>query len=665
MREEFNYDSNQMDENAGQEAKENEHRNEEVKAARDMTQQAGEEVTGSQKDTNAAQAAGQTQTGSEAQAVGQTQTGSEAQAAGQTQIGSERQTAGQAQPMGGTTYSWVNPKLQQGSQSGTTASGEQGTWKGTSTFGGQGTWKGASASAGQTNQSAQQTQAGAAGNAGQAGQNSWQTNYQYSTGQGSQARGQHAEFATPAKTKRARTKKARKPMGLGKKWMVNVSMALVFGLVAGGVFYGVNRVGGSFNSSSATEAAVTPTLATTETSGESVTTASSSSSSTSSVATVAANCMPSLVTISTMSVEEMQSFFGGTQSYEVEGAGTGVIVGQNETELLIATNDHVVSGATQLSVGFIDESSVEAQVKGTDSETDLAVVAVKLSDISEETMSQIKIATLGNSDDLVLGEQVVAIGNALGYGQSVTSGYVSALNRDLTLSDGNGSTYTSTGLIQTDAPINSGNSGGALLNMKGELIGINEAKSSSTSSGTTVDGIGFAIPISKAEPILEGLMNLTTREKVSDDQASYLGITCADVTSSISQMYNMPTGVCVTDVVEGSPADAAGIKKGDVLQKLDGREISDYSALKDVLQYYAAGEEVEIVVQRSNEGEYVEKTLTITLGSAADKPQSQTGNSGNSDGSGNSGNGDSPDNSGNSGDSGNSGYGWMMPGSGN
>ena len=659
MREEFNYDSDQMNANAKQQVNENEHTNEDVKTAGDMIQQAREDAAGSQKDVNAAQTAGQTKTGSETQA------------------------AGQSQPMGGTTYSWVNPKLQQGSQNGTSASAGQGTWNGTSASAGQGTWNGtsasagqetwagASASAGQTNQSTQQTQqtqAGAAGNAGSAGQtsqNSWQTNYQYSAGQGSQTRGQHTGFATPAKTRKVRTKKAKKPMGMGKKWMVNVSMALVFGLVAGGVFYGVNRVGGSFNSSSATEAAVTPTLATTETSGESVTTSSSSASSTSSVATVAANCMPSLVTISTMSVEEMQSFFGGTQSYEVEGAGTGVIVGQNDTELLIATNDHVVSGATELSVGFIDESSVEAQVKGTDSENDLAVVAVKLSDISEETMSQIKIATLGNSDDLVLGEQVVAIGNALGYGQSVTSGYVSALNRDLTLSDGNGSTYTSTGLIQTDAPINSGNSGGALLNMKGELIGINEAKSSSTSSGTTVDGIGFAIPISKAEPILEGLMSLTTREKVSDDQASYLGITCADVTSSISQMYNMPTGVCVTDVVEGSPADEAGIKKGDVLQKLDGREISDYSTLKDVLQYYAAGEEVEIVVQRSNEGEYVEKTMTITLGSAADKPQSQTGNSGNSGNSDDSGNSGNSDNSDNSGNSGNSGYGWMMPGSGN
>ena len=223
--------------------------------------------------------------------------------------------------------------------------------------------------------------------------------------------------------------------------------------------------------------------------------------------------MPSVVTISTMSVEEMRSFFGGTQQYEVEGAGTGVIVGENDSELLIATNNHVVEGATSLSVGFIDESTAEAEVKGSDADNDLAVVSVKLSDISSDTMNQIKIASIGDSDDLELGQQVVAIGNALGYGQSVTCGYVSALNRSLTLTDENGTTINSTGLIQTDAAINPGNSGGALLNMKGELVGINEAKSSSTPDGSSVDNIGFAIPIDKAEESLKDLMNLPTREK--------------------------------------------------------------------------------------------------------------------------------------------------------
>ena len=285
-----------------------------------------------------------------------------------------------------------------------------------------------------------------------------------------------------------------------------------------------------------------------------------------------------------------------------------------------------VSGASSLSVGFTDEATAEAQIKGTDAESDLAVISVKLDDISADTMSKIKIATIGNSDDLVLGEQVVAIGNALGYGQSVTSGYVSALNRDVTLSDGAGGTFTSTGLIQTDAPINSGNSGGALLNMRGELVGINEAKSSMTSSGTTVDGIGFAIPIAKAEPILENLMSLTTREKVSDDQAAYLGVTCADVTSEVSQMYNMPTGVCFTSVIENGPAAEAGAIQGDVLTEFDGREISSYDSLTDVLQYYAAGETVDIVVERSNAGVYEEITLTVTLGSADDMPQQMQSN---------------------------------------
>ena len=319
----------------------------------------------------------------------------------------------------------------------------------------------------------------------------------------------------------------------------------------------------------------------------------------------------------------MQSFFGGTQEYEVEGAGTGVIVGKNDTELLIATNNHVIEGADSLSVGFVDESAVEGQIKGTDADNDLAVVAVKLSDISSDTMSQIKIATIGNSDDLVLGEQVVAIGNALGYGQSVTSGYVSALDRDLQLTDNSGNTINSTGLIQTDAPINSGNSGGALLNMSGELIGINEAKSSTTQSGTTVDGIGFAIPINKAEESLQNLMNQTTREKVDESQASYLGIQGADVSEEAAQMYGMPTGVAVSAVVENGPADQAGILAGDVITGFDGRSISSMSQLQDTLQYYASGETVDVTVQRADQGQYQEQTVSVTLGSASEAQQSQ------------------------------------------
>ena len=277
-----------------------------------------------------------------------------------------------------------------------------------------------------------------------------------------------------------------------------------------------------------------------------------------------------------------------------------------------------MEGATSLSVGFVNEESVSAEVKGTDVENDLAVVSVKLSDISDDTMSQIKIATIGDSDQLQLGDQVVAIGNALGYGQSVTSGYVSALDRELTLTNESGETITSSGLIQTDAAINAGNSGGALLNMNGELIGINEAKSSSTSTGASVDNVGFAIPINKAQESLQQLMTLETREKVSEDQASYIGITGQDVSSEVTELYNVPEGVVVASVEEGGPAEQAGIQEGDIITGFDGRTITSMTQLQDTLQYYAAGETVDIVIQRSDNGGYTEQTVTITLGSASE-----------------------------------------------
>ena len=413
------------------------------------------------------------------------------------------------------------------------------------------------------------------------------------------------------KTKKVREKK---PMTTGKKWATVVAMALVFGLIAGGTMFGVNAAGNYLAGNDSASNQVGQTQTTSSDSNSS----SSDGSGQGTVAEVAKNAMPSVVTISTMSVEEMRNFFGGTQQYEVQGAGTGVIVGENDTELLIATNNHVIEGAASLSVGFIDEESVEAEVKGTDVNNDLAVVSVKLSDIPADTMNQIKIATVGDSDQLQLGDQVVAIGNALGYGQSVTSGYVSALDRDLTLTDQSGTTINSTGLIQTDAAINEGNSGGALLNMKGELIGINEAKSYSTSTGAAVDNIGFAIPIDKAEESLQQLMNLKTREKVDASQASYLGIRGEDVSAEASELYGIPTGAVITEIVENGPADQAGVKKGDILTELDGRSISSMAQLQDVLQYYAAGETVDLVVQRSDNGEYQAQTLSITLGSADD-----------------------------------------------
>ena len=421
-------------------------------------------------------------------------------------------------------------------------------------------------------------------------------------------------------------KKPKQPWGLGKKFGVGVVMAAVIGLVGGTTFYGVNYVGNRYIYNTTTSAAIAKTSSSStsdfqenvqevmDSSDSTVSTTSTSTDET--VAQVAENCMPSLVTIATISVQEMQSFFGGNQQYEVEGAATGVIVGENDTELLIATNYHVVENATSLSVGFVDESTAEALVKGTDADNDLAVVSVKLSDISDDTKSQIKTATIGDSTELSLGDQVVAIGNALGYGQSVTSGYVSALDRSVTATYNSGESITSSGLIQTDAAINGGNSGGALLNMKGELIGINEAKAGSSSSSTTVEGMGYAIPISKALPILQELMNLPTREKVDSENTGYLGISCANVTSDIAQSYNMPEGICVTEVIEGGPAEAAGILKGDVITKIDSYDISTYDDLKEQLQYYAAGTTVTLTVMRANSGTYEEMQIDVTLTSS-------------------------------------------------
>lgn len=437
-------------------------------------------------------------------------------------------------------------------------------------------------------------------------------------------------------------KKAKKPMSTAKKWGMTLAMAACFGLVAGGVFIGTAAVGTKvISTTEKTEEVTIPTTTTTTAADSSDTSDTVKTTGSMSVKDVASSAMPSLVAISTTTVEEVQTFFG-TTSQEVPASGTGVIVGQNDDELLIATNNHVVSGATSLSVSFIDDETVEGQIKGTDADNDLAVVAVKLSDIKDETKNKIKIAVMGNSDDLEVGDQVVAIGNALGTGQSLTSGYVSAKDRTISSQDeSTGETITSEGLIQTDAAINPGNSGGALLNMNGELIGINEAKYSSTQ----VEGMGFAIPISKAEPILQNLMNLTTRYKVSDDEAAYIGINMADVSADISQSYGIPTGVCIMSVVDGSPAADAGFKKGDVITAFDGRSVSNAKGLKETLTYYAAGETVDVTVQRADNGEYKEVTLTLTLGSAADMPQTGGSSNGTTNGGTDSGNSDQNDQS--------------------
>ncbi len=403
-------------------------------------------------------------------------------------------------------------------------------------------------------------------------------------------------------------------MSAKKKWSMLIAMAVVFGLVAGLVMFGVNtaanHIAGTGDAPSEND------VVTDDTEDNSTASANISSAGTKTPVQVAKEAMPSVVTISTMSVEEMRNFLGGVAEYKVRGAGTGVIVGENDTELMIATNNHVVEGASTLSVGFIDNSTASAELKGADPDNDLAVIAFNRSDITDDTMSQLKIATVGDSDELELGEQVVAIGNALGYGQSVTVGWVSALNRDITLTDENGVAINSTGLIQTDAAINPGNSGGALLNMDGELVGINEAKTGTTPTGISVDNMGFAIPIDKAEDSLKELMSLPTRDKVDASHASALGIEGQSVTSDLTQLYGIPGGVIVASVVENGPADQAGIQKSDIITELDGRSVGNLEQLQNALQYYAAGETVDVVVQRLNGQSFEAQTVSVTLGAA-------------------------------------------------
>lgn len=427
----------------------------------------------------------------------------------------------------------------------------------------------------------------------------------------------YPQYHAEKKPKAPKAPKTHKPMSTGKRWTANIAMALVFGLVAGSVTYGVNYMGNMLNGDGSAPTVIQSTTVADNSDSSAVTTATSGSKNYT-VAEVAANAMPSLVAISTETVSTVQSFFG-TYSQTVPASGTGVIVGQNDEELLIATNNHVIEGANSVSVAFTDETTVSANIKGSDAQNDLAVVAVQLSDIPQETMDQIKIATLGNSDDLVIGEEVVAIGNALGYGQSVTNGVVSAVNRTVqTQSETTGVVTVSDGLIQTNAAINPGNSGGALLNMKGELIGINEAKTSSTS----VEGVGFAIPLAKAEPILENLMSMQTRTQVSEEDASYLGITGVNVSSSMSSSYGVPVGVYIESLEEDGPAETAGFQSKDVITKLDTRDITTMTELQNALKYYAKGETVDVVIQRMENGEYVEYTIPVTLGDKSDMKQS-------------------------------------------
>lgn len=432
--------------------------------------------------------------------------------------------------------------------------------------------------------------------------------------------------------------------GMGKKAAKLVASAAVFGLVAGACFVGVSVAKDKLYPSTADRIETTSGT----TSAKSETSSSGSSSSSSNVASVVNEVMPSVVSI-TSTIQSSNYYGFGTQ--ESEGAGSGFIVAKTKDNLMIATNNHVVSDATSLTVGFVDDTTAKATVVGTDSSADLAVISVKIKDIKDSTASKIKVATLGSSDDLKVGEEVVAIGNALGYGQSVTTGVVSAKNREVSLTDG------TMNLLQTDAAINPGNSGGVLINMDGQVVGINNAKLEDTS----VEGMGYAIPITTAKTILTDLMNASS---VSTKDAAFLGVVGRDINESYSSALGIPSGIYVSQVVSGSPAEKAGISAGDVITKFEGNNVSTMSGLKEKLALKKANTKVKITFKRANQsGTYEEKTVTVTLGKKSDFSDVTTDNSSDSsnDSNNNSNNGNNNGNSnGNSGNSnGNSGdYGY-------
>ena len=398
----------------------------------------------------------------------------------------------------------------------------------------------------------------------------------------------------------------KKKGGKGRRyWLKLAGSAVAFGLVAGlvmqGVNYGFSKAG---IGSGGTQIATTKTVS-----------SSGSSSSSDDLSAVSENVMPSIVSITGKFETTSQGWFGQQQSSETEGVGSGIIIGKESGKLLIVTNNHVVEDAKSLSVGFVDGESASATIRGTDSDADLAVVEVKTSDMKSSTQKKIAVITLGDSDSLKTGERAIAIGNALGYGQSVTGGYISAKEREVQLTD------TTMTLIQTDAAINPGNSGGALLNSKGELIGINTVKYASED----VEGMGYAIPINTAKPIINSLIK---NEAVKESEQAYLGVSGQTIDSSMASQFDMPSGVYVQQVVKGSPAQTAGISAGDVIVKFDGRPVSTLDGLKDRISNMKAGKSVKVVVKRQNQmGTYVSKTLTVTLGKKSDAPSTSSNSS--------------------------------------
>ena len=409
-------------------------------------------------------------------------------------------------------------------------------------------------------------------------------------------------------------KKEKKKHGMASKIAGITAAALLFGTVSGGTMVGINMISDSFRKAEYPQVSQSETLADNggvnqaEDSAEASGDAQASVALATDVSSIVEKAMPSVVAINNTMLYQGSTWFGQTQTYEVPSSGSGIIVGQNDEELLIVTNNHVVADSSTLSATFIDDTAVNAAIKGTDAESDLAVIAVPLKDIPEGTLSQITIATLGDSDDLKVGQGVIAIGNALGYGQSVTVGYVSALNREVRTEND-----VTRNLLQTDAAINPGNSGGALLNMKGEVIGINAAKYSSTE----VEGMGYAIPISKAQDIINNLMTKKTRNEVASEKAGYLGIQGQNIDEEMAKMFDMPTGIFVYKIIEGGAASKTDLREKDIIVKFDDQTVKTMANLQDMLKYYEEGETVDLTVKSLENGTYVERTVTVTLGSKA------------------------------------------------
>ena len=462
--------------------------------------------------------------------------------------------------------------------------------------------------------SAYNTQTGNSYNAQTENSYSGQTQSTYSGQMGQQPYG---TGAGPAYNPYQQPPRAAKPpkkhkSGFGVTLAKCTAIALVFGLVAGVVFTGVSYVGHkalgiASSSETAGEDSKVPPTYSNDTDSAIQQTSTGQAAELTDVSTIVEEVMPSIVAITNIGTVTYQTFWG-TQQEQQESCGSGIIVQQDEEYLYIVTNNHVVQNADTLTVQFSNDSTASCEVKGTDPSDDLAVVKVALKNIEADTLQTIKVATIGDSEKLKVGESAIAIGNALGYGQSVSVGYISALGRTVTVLDQtNGTTITNNNMIQTDAAINPGNSGGALLNSKGEVIGINSVKY----TDTDVEGFGFAIPMADAMPIVQQLI---TREKVEETKSAYLGIQGQDISADMAETYNMPQGIYVYQAIEGAAAAEAGIRQGDIITAFDGQSVSTMSELKELLTYYEAGQKVTVTIQRLNNG-YEEKEITVTLGS--------------------------------------------------